>query len=126
MPTFWKRLDEFPPILIRLLAREGPNGPPLGTTGIVFRTGLSHWQVEQLSLSTSWDGVPVNTVKLFCQGCGIDLASSEDIKRITVYLRGKVITGHRVPPNFKYLRQSDRFRDYYKPLMELYFKSLKT
>jgi len=118
-----KRLERFPPILVRLLARD-PRGNPLSTAEISRRCGLSRLTVALLSEETSWDQVPISHYRSFCSACGIDLLNAHQIKRQESYLNGKLVNGVRHSPLFLFLKRSPDWETYYNPLMLRYLSSL--
>ena len=121
---FWKRIERFPPILLRLLARH-PHGQPLTGQEIAKNSGLTDWQVNSLSWSTTWEGVDIYQLRNFMIGCGVDLTNSRQMKRIEVYLRGRMQNGQRIPPQFTYLKRHPWWSEYYQPLMRSYMETLK-
>lgn len=121
--NFWGKLDHFPPILIRLLARH-PKGKPLTTSELANRGALSAFYIEALSQLTTWDMVPLAHIKEFFRICQIDLENPAQFKRVTVYLKGKVINGQRRPPSFPYLRKDPQWETFYRPLLQTYLESL--
>lgn len=118
------RLKQFPPVLCRLLAKHN-RSKPMTNSQIAERSGLSEMEVLTLSRSTSWDGVNVETMRLFTDACGLNLCDARAMKRVSVYLRGKKVDGLRVSPQFEYLRTSPDWKNFFQPLMRLYFEHLK-
>lgn len=87
--------------MVRLLARKsfGKGSRSirgLTTDEIVEASGLPRSEVLSLSFKVSWDDVPVSKMKAFCQGCGIDFASRDDMRRYLRYLDRS--------PTFTYLK----------------------
>lgn len=121
--NLWERLEHFPPILVRLLARS-PYGNPLTTNDIALVSGLNPVIIEQISYETDWSNVSVLNWKLFMRGCRCDLTKRKDFHRIAAYLRGKIENGQRTPPSFKYLKRNPLWKGYYQPLLIRYQKSL--
>jgi len=105
---FWKRLDRYPPVLCRLLARQ-KRGRPLTTQEIAKASGLPPAKVEAISGSISWDGVTVLEMKDFTRACGCDFTSQSHMRRVEDYLRKR--------PRFTYLKRSPYWREYYYPLV---------
>lgn len=116
--TFWEKLDAFPPIQCRLLARVKPGGPPKGNAQIAQESGLSVLQVVALSEQTDWAGVDVPTMRRFTRACGVDFENPGSMKRITMYLRGHNRKGYHIAPKFEYLRTSPDWDSFYRPLAE--------
>ena len=117
------RLKRFPPILIRLLARD-PRGAPLTTLEISTRSGLTEFMVEALSRSTDWEGVDLFIYITFCRACNLNLLDHEQFSRQQIYLQGKMNGSKRQPPQFTYLKKDPLWSSYYEPLMARYLKSL--
>lgn len=112
MPTphrigFYARVDSFPPILCRLLARR--NCKPLTTAEIASKAGLYQFVVETLSQKTSWDEVDVVTMRRFTKVCGVDFDDAKCMRRVEDYLRSR--------PSFQYLRCAPNWKDYYLPML---------
>ena len=107
--TFWQYAHNFPPALVRLLARHR-YGAPLTTEEISNVSGLSAAKVEFISQGTaSWREVLLSDVAPFLRGCGLDFCNSIQMRRVAAYLRKQ--------PSFEYLRKSPRYETYYKPLL---------
>lgn len=123
--NFFERAKRFPPVLCRLLARRR-HGSPLTTVEIAAASGLKPFVVEALSDATDWTGVDIFVLQKFTRGCGIDFTDGHSMKRKTVYLRGKVQNGRRVPPSFAYLRRSPNWSSYYQPMVRRYFESIQS
>lgn len=113
--TIWAKLDAFPPIACRLLARK-----QVDTGGVVAKTaeeiaedsGLTVFDVNSLSWLTSWDSVPVSKARSFMEGCGIYLDSRESVRSHRAYMKRD--------PSYKYLRKSTQWNEFYKPLIIQY------
>jgi hypothetical protein len=105
----WKRIDRYPPILVRLLARH-PRSLPLTDAEIAQRSGglLGPYQVGAISQALSWDRIAVGDMRAFLLACGFDICNRRDVKRVEVYLKTRA--------SFRYLRRS--------PLWETQFKHL--
>lgn len=121
--TFWTRINRFPPILVRLLARH-PRGEPMTTLEIADRSGLSPFQVEALSQSTDWSTIDLPTAQKFLCACRIDLTNTVQMKRVKVYLKGPVKNGVRAPTPYRYLKTSPLWPTYYQPLRDRWCASL--
>jgi hypothetical protein len=105
---FWVRLNRYPPVLCRLLARE-KRGRPLTTAEIAERSGLPPAKVEAISASISWDGIEVEDMRRFVQACGCDFDNQPNMRRVEDYLRKR--------PKFTYLKRSPQWESYYCPLV---------
>lgn len=102
----WSKLESYPPLFIRLMARK-KYGRPLTTEEISQRSGLNPVEVEAISDMTSWDYLTIRQARQFMKGCQINIESTTDIKRVRDYLRHD--------PTFAYLRRSPLWDTYYKP-----------
>lgn len=115
LTTFWDRCTQAPPILVRLLARH-PRGAPLTNIEIADRSKLSVYEVTTISNCPDWSCADLPAARQFMLGCGIDLASHADWRRIQAYLRSS--------PTWQYLRKSPHWRSYFQPLMMCYRQSV--
>lgn len=113
MITFYQHARDFPPILVRLLARK-KNGPPLTNREIAYHVGgmLSDYDVSSISQCTDWDSVPFGKMRAFLVGCGMDFTDPVAMNRKKVYLKRE----HK----FIYLRKSPEFETILKPLIARY------
>ncbi len=117
--TFIQKLDRFPPIAIRILARV-----PVDSGGVRAKTdeeiagesGLSLCEVASLSHLDRWNTVPIATAFAFIGGCGANL-DDRDWQRHNAAYMNKL----RFAPN--YLRQSPEWETKFKPMIELWLKS---
>lgn len=117
MKSFWTRCERFPPLLCRLLARDGSYGPPLTSIELAQRTGLSEFEILTLSDQVDWRGVDIYTMRKFTEACGLDFTDRVAMKRVHTYLKGKTVAGQRVAPRFGYLRKSPLWQTLYEPLI---------
>lgn len=88
--TFSAKRERFPPVVVRLLAREiqGDKVVALREGQIVDRSGLTAGEVKYLSRLTTWDDVPVATMDAFCRGCGANFDSRRWIQKNSTYMSG--------------------------------------
>lgn len=120
-PNFSQRLNDFPPILCRLLAHE--KNSPLTAEEIAERSTqtpgvnspLNPVQVETISKSLNWNCIPILDALAFMYGCRVDLTDAKVFRRVKDYLHKK--------PNFEYLRLSPDWKAYYCPLLIRWRKS---
>lgn len=123
MKNVWKLFDEYPPILVRLLAR-GSRGGPMTTGQIVNRSSLRLWtyEVEAISQQTSWAGVPVDKAIAFLKACSVDFADRRQMRRI----RQRLLKEPKTPGGrFAYLKRSPEWGHYFKPLLQRYVSHLQ-
>lgn len=114
MNRFQQRLDRFPPVICRLLAKH-QWGPPLTSREVADRSGLSLYRVDAISTLTSWNEVTVGDMRAFLTGCGLDFQDSKAMNRVHCYLRS------RSKNKFVHLRRSPD-RDYFAGLAEIAMK----
>lgn len=116
--TFEQRIHSFPPILLRLLARDDV-GRPLDTNRIVEKAGscfvftLKPSAVEYLSQETDWTDSNAIEVVLFTRGCGVDFCNG-NCSRADDYLWAMSQPKRKV---FEYLRRAPNYNEFYLPLI---------
>ena len=110
MTSFYIHARNFPPVLVRLLARRR-NGPPLTTAEIVSGSGLDWYTVNAISFALSWDNIPFSQMERFIKACDCDFTSRTAMNRKACYMK---LRGHR----FLYLRKSSEFETVLRPLVE--------
>ena len=77
----WAVVEEFPPIFVRLLARErilNANGKTsavrvLSDEEIAINSGMEIARIKEVSKQYDWNEVEVGEAKQFCLGCNFDL-----------------------------------------------------
>lgn len=111
---FWERLDRYPPLLCRLLARV-PRGRVLETDEIASRSGLTPIQVLTISSQLDWRGIDLPTARAFMVGCNTDLSNRQHCRRIWMYLKAQP---KKPSSRFVHLRRSPNWTTYYLPLLE--------
>ena len=115
---FYERIDKYPPVLVRLMARKprangnGNGTRPLTTIEISDRSGLPVSMVEGLSHATTWKGVDVYTVRDFTVACGVDFTNPLHMKRLAQYLHKRGA--------FHYLRKAEDWGSYYVHLVKIW------
>jgi hypothetical protein len=78
-------LDNYPPFLVRALARE--DGAALTMRQIAAKSGLPLRTVCRIAARLSWDGVKHEKVYAFCVGCNFNLKST---KKVNNFLKKQV------------------------------------
>lgn len=119
--TLWQKLESFPPIACRLLARiKTPTGGvrAMTTLEIAERSGLTEADVNSLSWRTSWDEVQYKQIRAFTEGCGVNLTDRAIARMQAAYIRRGAA--------YKYLKKSSEWLSLYKPMILLYVKSRRT
>lgn len=117
MSDFHQLCRRYPPVLVRLLARR--NGRALTTAQIAGAAGLRLHAAEAAFSESSWDHLPLATVRNLTRACALDFTRRTEVNRAECYLRkngGK--------PAFKYLVQSGEWQTYYLPLLVSWRRSM--
>jgi hypothetical protein len=111
------KLERFPPIVIRLLARRrlGTRTVPLTVAQIAAQSGLSVGEINALSRLTSWAEVTVDSMAAFTRGCGCNLDDRDWLRKNTAYMAGV-----RSAP--RYLRQSSDWETVFQPMIAAWLR----
>lgn len=82
--SLWSKLDRYPPVLIRLLAKN-PDGTAMtdDQIGRHIDPALVGW----LSLKTNWSDVPVQHARSFISACRADLGDRNWVRRTNRYVK---------------------------------------
>lgn len=115
MSCFWKRAEQFPPVLVRILARH-PYGPPLSDHDIAIgaNNDITPHQVRYISHCTSWYyGIDLRAMQRFLRGCRCDFDDGTSLKRMIMTMR------RPCKSRFDYLRESDEWETLFKPLTQI-------
>lgn len=113
----WEIFDFFPPVFVRLLAREKVGKAAvrvLTDKEIAIRGGMTIEQVEVISKQGNWEHVTVGLAKQFCEGCNLDFFEWK--VRNSAYALAK-------GGSFAYLKCSPDWHTKLKPLLLKYMKS---
>lgn len=115
--AFPSKLDRFPPVVIRLLARDqhGRRVVALTDAQIVHRSGLSLGEVRHLSRQTSWGDITIDAMLAFCKGCGANFDNRRWIQKNSTYMDS--IKG--LP---KYLVDSPEWATTFEPLIATWLR----
>ena len=111
--TVTDRLNNFSPILVRLLARQ--NCQPMSTDCIAAFSGLDQPSVEFISHQTSWKEIRLQDALQFLMGCRLGIDDTQAWRRAMDYLSKR--------PTFRYLRASDDWSDYYEPMLRKWLET---
>lgn len=104
---FWRRVDRFPPVACRILARtEGPKPRALTAVEIATRSGLPVDTVHWLSRQTDWSGITVGDFKTFSKATGMDFADANQMRRANQYVQKRLLR------KLSYLRKSEDWAMY--------------
>jgi hypothetical protein len=106
--TVTERFKNFPPILVRLLARK--DYQPLSSGYIAAMSGLGIPQVEFISQQTDWKEVRLPDAFDFLRGCGLAIDDAAAWRRAMDYLSKR--------PTFRYLRAHDQWESYFEPMLK--------
>lgn len=111
----WEKLNDFPPPLVRCLARVKARGRAVRALTdqevALGSGGLTTINVRELSRSTDWSNITVGDAKKFCNGCRFDPLSSADRNRAGSYLKSN--------PQFIFLRHHPHWESTFLPLIKL-------
>lgn len=119
--NLWQKLEEFPPIVCRLLARERAISggiKALTSSVIAQRAGMTAMEINSLSWLSSWESVPLGKIRPFMEACGVDLTNKSILRTQASYIRRGAA--------FKYLKRSPDWDKIYKPLILAYVSSRPT
>ena len=105
--TFFTRAKQYPPLLVRLMARR--DHKPMSNMDVVEWSGLPLDMVWDISTKMSWDGVDLETLRKFTVACNMDFTSSKQMRRADDYLRKQPVT-------WQYLRKSPHWKNQFEPL----------
>lgn len=113
--SIWDKLNRFPPIVCRLLARRklaSGGVVALSSEEIAQRSGMTVMEVNSLSWQSSWDDVSISKLRVFSKACGVDFTNSIVLREQAAYMRNN--------PSFKYLRKNEQWDSLYKPMILSY------
>lgn len=112
-----ERLDRYPPILVRLLARRGrgretwyPDDASLAAV-----CGLSIARFKFIEWSTDWRDITNGDRRAYFMGCDVNLENRATLKRLE-YMR--------VRGNFTWLHKSPLWGPQFREMVEVYVESL--
>lgn len=112
--TPWEILEEYPPALVRLLARRQfapKHVRAMSDQEIAVGGELPVVEIQKISRMTSWDSLPISKIKSFCLGCNFDPFNCYDRNRARAYTRSSA--------KFSYLKQSGHWETVFLPLIKL-------
>ena len=122
----WQVFEEFPPIFVRLLAREkvtrkgfknSSSVRVLSDEEIAIRAGMTPDQVASISEKRDWDSIPVGVAKRFCTGCNFDMFDWRVRNSAFALANGG---------SFAYLRSSPDWKVKYFPMLKSFFNGKAT
>ena len=110
----WTKLDEFPPALVRCLAREKVKGKSCQALSdeevALASSGLDVGIVRGISKQLTWDSVPIGLARKFCKGCNFDPLDSKDRNRAGALMRSNT--------QFAYLKSHPHWERTFLPLVK--------
>ena len=109
----WEILAKYPPVFIRLYAKERSGERmhcALSNQEVAIRSGLSLDSVKRISKLISWDDVSVGEARQFCHGCNFDPFDYTDRNRLTAYTR---------KGTYAFLRNSPHWNSVFVPLIKI-------
>tara|TARA_B100000963_G_scaffold357389_1_gene379492 strand:+ start:14433 stop:14819 length:387 start_codon:yes stop_codon:yes gene_type:complete len=115
----WEVFSYFPPVLVRLLAREKVGKSSvrvLSDEEIAIRSGLAIETVTEVSEQLNWEDVPIGIAKRFCNGCNFDFFDWRVRNSAYALANGG---------SFAYLKCSPFWKSKYLPLLKKYINAKK-
>lgn len=115
----WEVFNYFPPVFVRLLAREKVGKSSvrvLADEEISIRSGLSVETVAEVSEQLDWEDVPIGVAKRFCTGCNFDFFDWKVRNSAYALANGG---------SFAYLKCSPFWKSKYLPLLRKYINAQK-
>lgn len=113
--TIWKKLQNFPPVLVRLLAKDGRNAMTDRQIVEASDGALTLADVKRLSLLDSWEEVNVRHLREFTTACRVDLSDRNEWRNACRYMKR---------PKFEHLRTHQEW-PYFRELLAVYAETLK-
>lgn len=111
--SLWAKLDQYPPVLVRLLARH-PDGKVMSDTDIARQPGLTLAEVRRLSLLPDWHDVSVPLMRAFVHACRMDFCNREQMRNANRYINRD--------PKFRHLVRDPNFPAY-REMLRVYYQS---
>lgn len=112
----WDKLEQFPPPLVRCLARQKARGKAVRALSdqevAIQSEGLTTIEVRAISNSLSWESIAIGIAQKFCRGCRFDPLSADDRNRAGAYMRSN--------PQFTFLQNHPHWESTFLPLIKLY------
>lgn len=112
--TPWEILEDYPPALIRLLARKQfspKHVRAMSDQEVAVCAEMPVAEVRRISMMTSWDALVLSKIKAFCSGCNFDPFDCYDRNRARAYIRSSA--------KFSYLKQSGHWTDTFLPIIKI-------
>ena len=112
--TPWKILTKYPPVFVRLYAKERAGSRmhcALSDQEIAIRGNIDIDKVKRISRLTSWDSVAIGDAHNFCVGCNFDPFNYHDRNRISAYSKRGT---------YAFLRRSEHWTTTFLPLIRIF------
>lgn len=112
--TPWGILNQYPPPLVRLLAREKTGSKhirALTDQEVAIKGEFALARILEISRTPKWDTIPVGEIMRFCIACNFDPFNWQDRNRMRAYTRKGA--------KFSYLRSSPHWKTSFVPLIKL-------
>ncbi len=112
--TPWGILIEFPPPLVRLLAKESVSRKhirALSDREVAIGAELPLERIRSISRAKNWDDITLAEIRSFCGGCKFDPFDYRDRNIVRAYSRNT--------PKFSYLKISPFWADTFLPLIKI-------
>ena len=114
MKQTWSMIDNYPPPLVRCLARRNGKGKHLKVLSdqeIAIEADIPVDRIKQIYNSPTWSPIPVGEMRRFCGACGFDPSSGQDRNRVNAYVNQKK------GPQWTFLRRSPYWPTIFRPLL---------
>lgn len=117
--AFWQHLEDFPPVMVRLMGRtgRGRGARALTTEEIATGADLPASRILAIGQKTDWKGVDVTEVEAFCRGCRFDPTVARD-RRDKCYMYLELCEKKKREP-WWYLRNTKEWPQYQRMITKL-------
>jgi hypothetical protein len=112
--TPWEILNDYPPALVRLLARKQfspKHVRAMSDQEVAVAAEMPVSEIQRISKLVSWDTLVIPKIQAFCTGCNFDPFDCYDRNRARAYTRSSA--------KFSYLKQSGNWSTTYLPLIKI-------
>lgn len=114
----WQLVDQFPPYLVRCVARRRIGSKQIqamSDSDLAILSQIPLERVVEIYDRANWDEVTVGEMRRFCSACDFDPENAMDRNRLNAY------KNQRGGPKFTYLKKSPWWGSVFKPLILKYF-----
>lgn len=118
MSSPWTFLDQYPPVICRIMARTGRGAASrwLSDEEVAIASGLTLDRVRVIQLMPDWSRVPLSDLRAFLSGCRFDPTSAQH-RRVKVSIYQSLCQKNHHQP-FRYLRKNPRWPEYQRMLIQ--------